>query len=39
LKRVAENVQGGLVPNSGHWVTEEQPEFISKELLKFFDHQ
>jgi len=28
-----------LVPNSGHWVTEEQPEFISKELLKFFDHQ
>jgi len=38
LQRVAENVSGGLVPNSGHWVTEEQPEFISKELLKFFDH-
>lgn len=38
LKRVAENVQGGLVPNSGHWVTEEQPEFISKQLLRFFEH-
>ncbi len=39
LKRVAENVQGGLVPNSGHWVTEEQPEFISKELLRFFEKE
>jgi pimeloyl-ACP methyl ester carboxylesterase len=36
LKRVAENVTGGLVPDSGHWVTEEQPEFIAQELLKFF---
>jgi pimeloyl-ACP methyl ester carboxylesterase len=35
LQRVAENVQGGLVPNSGHWVCEEQPEFISEQLLKF----
>jgi pimeloyl-ACP methyl ester carboxylesterase len=36
LQRVAENVQGGLVPNSGHWVCEEQPAFISEQLLKFF---
>lgn len=36
LQRVAENVRGGLVPNSGHWVTEEQPEFIAAELRKFF---
>jgi pimeloyl-ACP methyl ester carboxylesterase len=36
LQRVAENVQGGLVPNSGHWVTEEQPEFIAAELRRFF---
>ncbi|MBB5391505.1 MULTISPECIES: alpha/beta fold hydrolase [unclassified Herbaspirillum] len=36
LQRVAEDVRGGLVPDSGHWVTEEQPEFIARELLKFF---
>jgi len=36
LQRVAENVRGGLVPNSGHWVTEEQPEFVANELRKFF---
>lgn len=36
LKRVAEDVRGGLIPDCGHWVTEEQPEFIANELLKFF---
>ena len=36
LQRVAVNVRGGLVPDSGHWVTEEQPEFIANQLLKFF---
>ena len=36
LQRVAEDVRGGLVNDSGHWVTEEQPEFIATELLKFF---
>jgi pimeloyl-ACP methyl ester carboxylesterase len=37
LKRVAEDVCGGVIPDSGHWVTEEQPEFIAAELLKFFE--
>jgi len=37
LQRMAENVSGGLVPNSGHWVTEEQPEFVAKALLDFFN--
>jgi pimeloyl-ACP methyl ester carboxylesterase len=36
LQRVAENVRGGLIHNSGHWVTEEQPEFVGSELRKFF---
>ena len=36
LRRVADDVRGGLVPDSGHWVTEEQPEFIARELRKFF---
>lgn len=39
LQRVAEDVRGGLVPNSGHWVTEEAPEFIAAELLKFFGEE
>lgn len=36
LQRVAENVRGGLIPDSGHWVTEEQPEFVASELRQFF---
>lgn len=36
LQRVAHNVRGGLVPDSGHWVVEEQPEFVARELLRFF---
>lgn len=36
LKRVALDVRGGLVPDSGHWVAEEQPVFVAEELLKFF---
>lgn len=39
LERVASDVRGGLVPDSGHWVTEEQPEFVARELLKFFDEE
>jgi len=36
LRRVAENVRGGLVRDCGHWIAEEQPEFLAKELLGFF---
>jgi pimeloyl-ACP methyl ester carboxylesterase len=36
MQRMAENVVGGIVPDSGHWVTEEQPEFVAKELRHFF---
>lgn len=36
LQRVAVDVRGGLVPDSGHWVVEEQPAFVANELLKFF---
>ena len=36
LQRVAENVRGGLIPGSGHWVTEEQPKFVASELRRFF---
>ena len=36
LQRVASDVRGGLVPDSGHWVCEEQPAFIASQLLAFF---
>lgn len=39
LQRVAHDVRGGLVPDSGHWVTEEQPAFIAQALLKFFQEE
>jgi pimeloyl-ACP methyl ester carboxylesterase len=37
LKRVAEDVRGGLIANCGHWVSEEAPEFVAEEILKFFE--
>lgn len=36
LQRVADDVRGGLIPDSGHWVTEEQPEFVASALRQFF---
>ena len=35
LQRMAHDVRGGLIPDCGHWVTEEQPDFIAAELRKF----
>jgi pimeloyl-ACP methyl ester carboxylesterase len=36
MKILAENVMGIKVPNSGHWIPEEQPQFVIKQLAKFF---
>ena len=36
LRRVAENVRGGLVKDCGHWIAEEQPDFLVEQLLGFF---
>ena len=36
LRRVAENVRGGIVRDCGHWIAEEQPEFLVEQLLAFF---
>ena len=36
MRMVATNVSGGIVPNSGHWIAEEQPDFLINQLLKFF---
>lgn len=36
MKSLATDVRGGMVPFSGHWIAEERPDFLIKELVKFF---
>ena len=36
MSALAGNVQGEIIPECGHWVTEEQPEYIIAALRKFF---
>ena len=37
MQQVAQNVTGIKVPNSGHWIPEEQPKFLVEQLTKFFN--
>jgi pimeloyl-ACP methyl ester carboxylesterase len=36
MKILAQDVRGIIVPNSGHWIPEEQPQFVIKQLANFF---
>ncbi len=36
MKRVATNVTGGVVPECGHWVPDEQPQWIAEKILEFY---
>ncbi len=36
LKRLAVDVRGGTIANCGHWMPEEQPEELLRQLLAFF---
>ena len=36
-RRVAENVEDGVVPNAGHYLHEERPEEVAERLLDFLD--
>jgi pimeloyl-ACP methyl ester carboxylesterase len=36
MMALAQNVQVIQVPNSGHYVPEEQPSFVIDQLFKFF---
>jgi pimeloyl-ACP methyl ester carboxylesterase len=36
MEQLAENVQGIRVPNSGHFIAEEQPQFVINQLSNFF---
>ena len=35
VQLVADNVQGGSIPDSGHWVAEENPDYLLAQLLAF----
>ncbi|MGH9898104.1 MAG: alpha/beta fold hydrolase, partial [Pyrinomonadaceae bacterium] len=35
-KELAINVRGGVAPNTGHWLPDENPDFLSRQLLAFF---
>jgi pimeloyl-ACP methyl ester carboxylesterase len=39
LQTLAENVRGGEIDRCGHWVSEEQPEYLSEQLLAFFGEE
>ena len=36
MQALAQNVTGIQVPNSGHWIPEERPDFVVDQLFKFF---
>lgn len=35
-RRVAMHVEGGTAENCGHWIPEERPDFVAREVLAFF---
>jgi pimeloyl-ACP methyl ester carboxylesterase len=37
MQILAQNATGIIVPNSGHWIPEERPDFVLDQLSKFFD--
>ena len=36
MRLLATNVSGGIVPDSGHWIPEERPSFLTEQLFAFF---
>jgi pimeloyl-ACP methyl ester carboxylesterase len=36
FQKVANNVTGMTLPNTGHFIPEERPNFVTKQILKFF---
>jgi pimeloyl-ACP methyl ester carboxylesterase len=36
FQKVANNVTGITLPNTGHFIPEERPNFLTKQILNFF---
>lgn len=37
LRRLARHVESDIIPDCGHWATEEQPEWIAERLVRFIE--
>lgn len=35
MRRVAEQVEGGVIPECGHWIPDEKPDRIAREIIRF----
>jgi pimeloyl-ACP methyl ester carboxylesterase len=35
MQYMAEHVEGGVIPNAGHWIADEQPQVLTERLLSF----
>jgi pimeloyl-ACP methyl ester carboxylesterase len=38
-RELAVNLEGGVVPDTGHWTPDENPEFLADQLVRFFGHE
>jgi pimeloyl-ACP methyl ester carboxylesterase len=36
MRELADNVRGGVIEHCGHWIAEEQPEYLTEQLMAFF---
>lgn len=36
MRLLATNVSGGVIPDTGHWIAEERPIFLTEQLFAFF---
>jgi pimeloyl-ACP methyl ester carboxylesterase len=36
MRLLVTDVRGGVVPDYGHWIPEEQPDFVVDQSFKFF---
>jgi pimeloyl-ACP methyl ester carboxylesterase len=36
MRLLATNVTGGVIPDSGHWIAEERPSFLTEQLFALF---
>jgi|SRR5579859_740137 len=39
MEQMATDVRGGVIPDCGHWVTDEQPQYVIDQMLAFFKEE
>jgi pimeloyl-ACP methyl ester carboxylesterase len=38
MQQLANHVSGGVIANAGHWIADEQPEELAKQIGQFLIH-